>query len=157
MAAGPADPDTDYNYRMCLTNFKSHWNENGLQDGGGVWLHSPTMGGCEVVSVALTRVFALLGKRWTGLVLGVLIEQPTHFAELRRAIPGISERMLSDRLSELTEAGLVIREVVEGPPLGVRYRVTESGEALRPALEELRRWAEQHLASTPRAARAQER
>jgi DNA-binding HxlR family transcriptional regulator len=108
--------------------------------------------GCEVVSDALTRVFTLLGKRWTGLILGVLIEQPTHFAELRRAIPGISERMLSDRLSELTEAGLVLREVVEGPPLGVRYRVTESGEALRPALDELRQWAEQHLGNMPRAA-----
>ncbi len=101
--------------------------------------------GCAEVSEALTRVFAMLGKRWTGLVLGVLIEGPAHFAELRRAIPGISERMLSDRLTELTDAGLVVREVVEGPPLGVRYRVTEAGAALRPALEELRQWAEQHL------------
>lgn len=99
---------------------------------------------CElVVSEALTTVFAVLGKRWTGLIIGVLLEQPAHFAELRRAVPGISERMLSDRLTELIDADLVIREVVEGPPLGVRYRLTEKGAALRPALDELRKWAEQ--------------
>jgi DNA-binding HxlR family transcriptional regulator len=101
--------------------------------------------GCGQASKELTWVFALLGKRWTGLVLGVLIEGKAHFAELRRAVPGISERMLSDRLSELAEAGLVVREVVEGPPLGVRYHLTPSGEALRPALDELRRWAQTHL------------
>jgi DNA-binding HxlR family transcriptional regulator len=105
--------------------------------------------GCEVVDEALTRVFSLLGKRWTGLVLGVLIEQPAHFAELRRAVPGISERMLSERLTELVQAGLVVREVVEGPPLGVSYRVTDSGAALRPALDELRSWAGTHLAALP--------
>ena len=100
---------------------------------------------CEAAGDALTAAFTLLGKRWTGLVLGVLTAGPAHFAELRRAIPGISERMLSDRLTELTQAGLVIREVVEGPPLGARYRVTEPGAALRPALEELSKWADRYL------------
>jgi DNA-binding HxlR family transcriptional regulator len=101
--------------------------------------------GCEQASAELTRVFALLGKRWSGLVVGVLTGGPARFAELRRAIPGISERMLSDRLTELTDHGLVIREVLEGPPLGVCYRLTPAGMALRPALEELRRWAHDHL------------
>lgn len=100
---------------------------------------------CEAAGTALTAAFTLLGKRWTGLVLGVLTTGPAHFAELRRAIPGISERMLSDRLTELTKAGLVVREVVEGPPLGARYTVTEPGAALRPALEELSRWADRYL------------
>jgi DNA-binding HxlR family transcriptional regulator len=101
--------------------------------------------GCPRASEELTRVFALLGKRWTGLVVGVLTDGPAHFAELRRAIPGISERMLSDRLAELADAGLVVREVVEGPPLGVCYRLTPAGMALRPAMEELVRWAGEHL------------
>lgn len=95
---------------------------------------------------ALTRVFALLGKRWTGLVVGALMEGPVHFSDLRRGIPGISERILSGRLSELADAGLVRREVQEGPPLRVIYRLTGRGEALRPALLELGRWAEDHLA-----------
>jgi DNA-binding HxlR family transcriptional regulator len=77
--------------------------------------------------------------------VGALIDGPAHFSELRRRVPGISERMLSGRLTELAEAGIVVREVLGGPPLGVRYRLTPGGEALRPALEELGRWAHEHL------------
>ena len=94
---------------------------------------------------ALTRVFALLGKRWTGLVVAVLAQRAAHYAELRRAIPKISERMLVDRLTELSEAGLVIRDVDPGPPLRVTYRLTEAGAALNPALNELGMWAEKYL------------
>ncbi|MEU1535093.1 winged helix-turn-helix transcriptional regulator [Streptomyces fagopyri] len=79
---------------------------------------------CREVDNGMTRVFALLGKRWTGLVVAVLMQHPVHFAELRRAIPGISERMLSDRLSELVVAGLVVREVNDGPPLGAVSRIS---------------------------------
>lgn len=100
---------------------------------------------CKRVDGGITRVFALLGKRWTGPIVAVLVEQPAHFADLRRAVPGISERMLSDRLTELGAAGLLLREVDEGPPLRVSYRLTEAGAALEPALKELGRWAEKHL------------
>ena len=62
-------------------------------------------------------------------IVAVLVEQPAYFADLRRAVPGISERMLSDRLTELGAAGLLVREVDEGPPLRVAYRLTESGAA----------------------------
>ncbi|MDH6111855.1 DNA-binding HxlR family transcriptional regulator [Kitasatospora sp. MAP12-15] len=101
---------------------------------------------CSGVDVAMHRVFELLGKRWSGLILAVLTQQPGYFSELRRAIPGISERMLSDRLTELAEAGLVLRQVDEGPPLRVSYQLTEAGLALGPALEALHRWASTHLA-----------
>ncbi|MGW6915677.1 winged helix-turn-helix transcriptional regulator [Kitasatospora sp. NPDC054939] len=104
---------------------------------------------CTGVDIALTRVFALLGKRWTGLVVAVLRHGPAHFSEIRRAIPGISERMLSDRLTELAEAGLVLRHVDAGPPLRVSYQLTEAGAALGPALSELSRWAELHLPAVP--------
>lgn len=87
----------------------------------------------------------MLGKRWTGPIVSVLLRQPVHFADLRRAIPGISERMLSDRLTELAATGLVVREVAEGPPLRVSYRLTQSGIELGPALRELSIWAEKHL------------
>ncbi|AJE83952.1 MULTISPECIES: winged helix-turn-helix transcriptional regulator [Streptomyces] len=100
---------------------------------------------CKTVDAGMARVFALLGKRWTGMIVSVLMERPVHFAELRRAVPGISERMLSDRLTELAVAGLVLREVDEGPPLRVSYRLTDTGAALEPALKELGRWAEQYL------------
>ncbi|MEU4092486.1 helix-turn-helix domain-containing protein [Streptomyces sp. NPDC026673] len=100
---------------------------------------------CASVDNAMTRVFAILGKRWSGLIVSVLTQQPAYFAELRRAIPKISERMLSDRLTELGEAGIVVREVDPGPPLRVSYRLTEAGEALGPALGELGSWAERYL------------
>ncbi|MDT0320156.1 winged helix-turn-helix transcriptional regulator [Streptomyces millisiae] len=100
---------------------------------------------CTEPDTAVQRVFNLLGKRWTGVLIAALMGGPGHFTDLRRAVPGISERMLSDRLSELVAMGLLTREVQEGPPLRVTYRLTPSGQELRPALLELTRWAETHL------------
>lgn len=100
---------------------------------------------CKTVDVGITLVFQLLGKRWNGQIVAVLMSGSAYFADLRRAIPGISERMLSDRLAELGAAGLVLREVDEGPPLRVSYRLTESGAALEPPLRQLAEWAKQHL------------
>jgi DNA-binding HxlR family transcriptional regulator len=94
---------------------------------------------------ALSSVFALLGKRWSGLIIGTLLSGPARFSEIAKLLPGVSERMLSGRLSELVNAGLVSREVLEGPPVAVRYQLTASGEALRPALQELEKWALEHL------------
>jgi DNA-binding HxlR family transcriptional regulator len=92
------------------------------------------------------RAFVLLGKRWTGVVLGTLSGGPTGFRALARAVEGISDSMLSERLGELSEAGLVTRTVSEGPPLAVAYELTDAGRALLPALERISRWAEEHLA-----------
>ncbi|MCX4610534.1 MULTISPECIES: helix-turn-helix domain-containing protein [Streptomyces] len=97
------------------------------------------------VDEGITRVFQLLGKRWNGPIMSVLITGPTYFADLRRAIPGISERMLSNRLTELAATELVVREVDKGPPLRVSYRLTEAGAALEPALKELAQWAKTRL------------
>lgn len=92
-----------------------------------------------------TRVFDLLGKRWSGPLIAVLLGGPAHFTDLRRAVPGISERMLSDRLTQLVTAGLVVRDVSQGPPLRVRYHLTQAGVAIGPAMDELRDWARAHL------------
>ncbi|MGW0765556.1 winged helix-turn-helix transcriptional regulator [Streptomyces sp. NPDC002676] len=100
---------------------------------------------CKRVDEDITRVFQLLGKRWNGQIVAVLMEQAAYFADLRRAIPGISERMLSDRLAELGAVGLVLREVDEGPPLRVSYRLTEAGAALEPAMRKLGEWAMTYL------------
>lgn len=100
---------------------------------------------CGRSDAALSRAFDLLGKRWTGVVLGTLSGGPTGFRALARSVEGISDSMLSDRLGELTQAGLVSRTVDEGPPLSVAYELTEGGRALLPALERISRWAEEHL------------
>lgn len=83
--------------------------------------------------------------RWNGVVLGTLREGPAGFRELSRAIGGISDSVLSDRLSDLAEAGLIARTVDEGPPLAVSYALTDRGNALIPALEQISLWAQEHL------------
>ncbi|WP_053851695.1 helix-turn-helix domain-containing protein [Streptomyces sp. NRRL B-24085] len=100
---------------------------------------------------ALTRAFGFLGKRWNGVILATLQHGPLGYAELRRAVDGISDSVLSERLSELSGAGLAVREVEPGPPVTVRYRLTPDGSALMPILEELAGWASRHLPETPAA------
>lgn len=94
---------------------------------------------------ALARAFDFLGKRWSGVILGTLTSGPGTFSELRRAVAGISDSVLSDRLTELSKAGLVQRTVQEGPPVAVSYRLTAAGQALVPALDELMIWATENL------------
>ncbi len=103
--------------------------------------HSP-----RACDAALAQAFGFLGKRWNGLVIGVLSTGPASFSELRRAVGGISDSVLSDRLSELTAAGLVERTVEAGPPVGVSYALTASGAALSPVLDQLAAWASDNLA-----------
>lgn len=64
-----------------------------------------------------------------------------RFGELRRVVPGLSDRLLSQRLRELEEEGLVQREVEAGTPVRVTYSLTEVGDDLGPAIRELRVWA----------------
>ena len=99
----------------------------------------------QICDRALTQVFSLLGKRWTGMIIGVLLEGPRRFAELARSMPSITDGMLSARLSELRDIGLVEREIIEGPPVATIYRLTPSGQALRPALTALTEWARVHM------------
>jgi DNA-binding HxlR family transcriptional regulator len=104
---------------------------------------------CARGDAALARAFEFLGKRWNGVVLGNLSEGPAGFSELSRATGGISDSVLTERLSELTAAGLVKRTVDHGPPLAVSYALTARGEALIPALHQISLWAEEHLPITP--------
>ena len=84
----------------------------------------------------------LIGKRWSGAIIWSLSEDgPMRFAELKRAIPGLSDRLLSQRLRELESAGVMGRTVEEGQPVKVTYELTGKGESLRPAIQELRQWA----------------
>ncbi|MFC0038353.1 winged helix-turn-helix transcriptional regulator [Actinomadura rayongensis] len=87
---------------------------------------------------ALALAFEVLGKRWTGMLLGVLAEGDAGFAELRRGIGGISDSVLSARITELVGTGLIERD-------DLRYRLTATGRALVPSLNELTRWANAHL------------
>lgn len=84
----------------------------------------------------------LVGRRWTGAILFSLIDGPHYFRELLSAVPGVSDRLLSERLRELEAEGLVERSVHEGSPARVSYCLSDSGQALEPALAELYQWAQ---------------
>ncbi|MFD6568706.1 winged helix-turn-helix transcriptional regulator [Micromonospora profundi] len=100
---------------------------------------------CIAADPGLVRAFDVLGKRWSGLVIGSLSLGPTGFCDLARSVAGVSDSVLSDRLSELCQFGLVVREVEPGPPVAVTYSLTEQGKALLPALALIADWAEKYL------------
>lgn len=93
----------------------------------------------------LTRAFEVLGKRWNGVILGTLQSGPAGFSDLRRAIAGITDSVLSDRLGELAGLGLIERHVADTRPPSVHYELTDSGAAVLPALSQLGAWAAEHL------------
>ena len=91
------------------------------------------------------RAVELIGKRWSGAILAVLMDGPLHFSEIRRAVPEISDRLLSERLKELEAEGIVERRVIDGSPVRTEYSLTRKGQALEPALRTLQDWARAHL------------
>jgi DNA-binding HxlR family transcriptional regulator len=94
---------------------------------------------------AITLAFSILGKRWNGVIVDTLGDGPLTFVALRRAVTGISDAVLSDRLSELADAELVVREVEPGPPVSVSYALTAQGQSLVPLLGMLGQWASENL------------
>ena len=83
----------------------------------------------------------LVGKRWTGAILLVLMDGPLRFSEVRELVPDISDRLLSERLKELEAEGIVERRVIDGAPVRVEYSLTQKGAALEPVVRSLKSWA----------------
>ncbi|QRK11009.1 helix-turn-helix transcriptional regulator [Archangium violaceum] len=91
----------------------------------------------------------LLGKRWTGHILRLLLEGPRRFSGLSGELSAISERILSERLKELEGEGVVERRVEPGPPVRVEYRLTNKGQALWKVVDEIGKWAERWVDVQP--------
>jgi DNA-binding HxlR family transcriptional regulator len=91
------------------------------------------------------RAVELIGKRWSGAIVAVLLDGPLHFSEIRRLVPEISDRLLSERLKELEAEGLVERRVIDGSPVRTEYSLTRKGEALEPSVRTLQAWAVNYL------------
>ena len=87
------------------------------------------------------RAVELVGKRWTGAILLVLLDGPLRFSEIRQLVPDLSDRLLSERLKELEGEDIVERKVLEGSPVRVEYGLTSKGQALEPAVRALKSWA----------------
>jgi DNA-binding HxlR family transcriptional regulator len=83
----------------------------------------------------------LIGKRWTGAILLVLMDGPCHFSQIRALVPEISDRLLSERLKELEAEAIVERRVIDGAPVRVEYSLTSKGQALEPVVHKLKAWA----------------
>jgi DNA-binding HxlR family transcriptional regulator len=93
---------------------------------------------------------AILGKRWTGLILRLLLDGPRRFGELAVALQ-ISERVLSGRLKELEAEQVLSRVVLPGPPVRVEYRLTPKGQALGSVVTAIGGWAERWVKPVRRA------
>jgi len=89
----------------------------------------------------------LIGGKWKGLVLYHLLQGTMRFSELRRKVPGVTQRMLTRQLRELESAGLILRAVFAEVPPRVEYSLTSEGETLRPVILALREWGRNFLAS----------
>ena len=99
------------------------------------------------------RAVELVGRRWSGAVIQLLLQRRLRYAELRDAIPDISDRMLSERLRELETEGIVARIVVPETPVRVEYELTAKGRALEHPLAAIGKWAERWIDESPRQTR----
>jgi DNA-binding HxlR family transcriptional regulator len=102
--------------------------------------HSPAL--CS----AYHRAVELIGRRWTGAIVFVLLGGAERFSDIAAAVPGLTDRMLSERLKELEAEGIVIRTVIPETPVRIEYHLTEKGRALRNAIDAVAAWAHDWLA-----------
>lgn len=99
------------------------------------------------------QVLDRIGDKWATLVLLLLAGEPMRFNELRRSIPGLSQKMLSQTLKSLERDGLVARRAFATVPVTVEYSITRLGRTLTDAVDALRLWAESHIGAVQTAQR----
>jgi DNA-binding HxlR family transcriptional regulator len=91
------------------------------------------------------RAIEMIGRRWTGAILRALYSGQHRFSDLTATIPGLSDRLLSERLKELEAEGIVKRTVIPATPVRIDYHLTEKGMALGEVIEAVSTWAETWL------------
>ena len=99
-----------------------------------------------VVGCPLTAALAALGGKWKLIIVYWLAESPKHFAALRQALPGISQKVLTQQLRELMSEGIVHREPRGAIPAPVEYSLTGYGRSVLPLVEDVRLWGRAHMA-----------
>ncbi|MCG1009422.1 helix-turn-helix transcriptional regulator [Salinicoccus sp. ID82-1] len=88
------------------------------------------------------KAVTMLSQRWTALVIYQMLEAPQRFGEIQAAI-GISGKVLSDRLKDMEQEGLIKRDVYPETPVVIEYSLTERGRSLEPVLRDIEKWAEE--------------
>lgn len=96
----------------------------------------------------------LLGRRWAGAIIRILLNGPARYNEIRTRIPDISDRMLAERLKELESEGVLVRTVIPEAPIGVEYGLTDKGRALEGPVAAIGKWAEKWIAAPAPARRS---
>lgn len=120
-----------------------------LQSGTGAGKREPARNARSrpnpVPGCSITAAVAAVGGKWKLIVVYRLGDGPKHFAALRRLLPGISQKVLTEQLRELIDDGLVVREETGPVPAPVRYRLTEYGLTALPLARAMADWGETHL------------
>lgn len=98
--------------------------------------------GVSPICVHYQRAAEIVGRRWNPQIVQVLLRGTSRYGEIRAAIPGISDNVLSDRLKALEAEGIVRRTVTPDTPVRIDYGLTEAGADLTGAIEALAAWAE---------------
>jgi DNA-binding HxlR family transcriptional regulator len=88
------------------------------------------------------RAIAILGKKWNCLIIRSMLSAPRRFSDISNYVEGLSDRLLSQRLQELEETGIVKRRVYDSKPVLVEYALTEKGASFRQVVEAIQRWAD---------------
>lgn len=92
-----------------------------------------------------TRALEIIGRRWSGAILRAMLAGKTRFSDIGSTVPGLSDRLLSERLKELEHEGLCTRTVTPSTPVRVEYALTDKGRSLAPVVRSLGEWAERWM------------
>ncbi|MCC5894635.1 MAG: helix-turn-helix transcriptional regulator [Alkalibacterium sp.] len=104
--------------------------------------HTKDLESEKIICPRFEQTFAILGKKWTGLIIDVLLDGPRRFKDLSQSIPGVSDRVLVERLKELEKEAIVTRDLDETCDIRSGYRLTEKGKALKSVMNEVQDWAD---------------
>ncbi|MDQ0060798.1 DNA-binding HxlR family transcriptional regulator [Paenibacillus harenae] len=87
----------------------------------------------------------ILGKKWTGRIIRVLLGGPKRFKEIKEQIPEMSDKMLTDRMKELESQNIINRNVYPEMPVRIEYDLTDKGRELQPVIESIQKWGEEWM------------
>lgn len=95
----------------------------------------------------VATMLGLIDSKWKVFILRNLLNGPNRFSELKRTIPGVSSKALTESLRSMEADGLVVKEVGDGPNPPVTYSLSDLGESMRPVIDAMRQWGERYLES----------
>ncbi len=108
----------------------------------------------EKLCIRYQQAVEIIAKRWTALILKVLMDKPLRFSEIAEQLDVVSDRVLSERLKELEQEAIIERRVLPEPPIRVEYSLTPKGKALAPILDAIEAWSHDWIALDPALAGA---